>query len=77
MVKRSMSFPADVFEAVEEEARRDGVSVSAAMTEAARGWLTVRRGLRAVAEYEAEHGAFTKAELARADRELDRALERP
>ena len=76
MVKRSMSFPAEVFEAVEEEARRDGVAVSSVMTEAARRWLTVRRGLRAVAEYEAEQGAFTEAELKAADRELDRALKR-
>ena len=76
VVKRSMSFPVDVFEAVEEEARRDGVPVSAVMTEAARSWLTVRRGLRAVADYEAEHGAFTAAELKAADRDLDRALKR-
>jgi len=76
VVKRSLSFPSDVFEAVEEEARHQGVPVSALMTEAARSWLAIRRGLRAVADFEAEHGAFTPEEIARADKELDRALRR-
>ena len=76
MVKRSLSFPSDVFEAVEEEARLEGVPVSTVMAAAARNWLSVRRGLRAVAGYEAEHGPFTPEELAAADRDLDRALRR-
>ncbi len=50
VVKRSLSFPSDVFEAVEEEARREGVPISAIVTEATRDWLLIRRGLRAVAE---------------------------
>jgi hypothetical protein len=76
VVKRSLSFPEDVFEAVQEEARHEGVPVSTVVTEAARSWLAIRRGLRTVAEYEAEHGAFTEEELAGADKELDRALRR-
>jgi hypothetical protein len=71
VVKRSLSFPSDVFEAVEEEARREGVPISAIVTEATRDWLLIRRGLRAVAEWEAEHGAFTAEEIAEADRLLD------
>ena len=71
VVKRSLSFPPDVFAAVEEEALAAGVGVSTALTEAARQWLVVRRGLRAVAEWEAEHGALTTEELAAADRLLD------
>lgn len=71
VVKRSLSFPSDVFEAVEEEARREGVPISAIVTEAMRDWLLIRRGLRAVAEWEAEHGPFTAEELAEADRILD------
>ena len=47
-------------------AAEDGVSVSAWLTEAARRALKVRDGLAAVAEWEAEHGAFTAAELAAA-----------
>jgi len=76
VVKRSLSFPSDVFEAVEAEARDAGVPVSAVVTEATRRWLTIKRGLRAVAEYEAEYGEPTAAELAWADRELDKALRR-
>ena len=44
-------------------AARRGVSVSAWMTDAARLALKVRDGLAAVAEWEAEHGALTEAEL--------------
>lgn len=40
-----------------------GVSVSAWMTSAARQALRVRDGLAAVAEWEAEHGPLTPAEL--------------
>lgn len=76
VVKRSLSFPSDVFEAVEEEARREGVPISAIVTEATRDWLLIRRGLRAVAEWEAEHGALTPEELAEADRILDEAERR-
>ena len=49
-----------------EAAAKDGVSVSAWMTAAARRALLVRDGLAAVAEWEAEHGAFSDAELAAA-----------
>jgi len=42
------------------------------MTEAARQWLLVRHGLRTVAEWEDEHGTLTDAELAEADRLLER-----
>lgn len=76
VVKRSLSFPSDVFEAVEEEARREGVPISAIVTEATRDWLLIRRGLRAVAEWEAEHGALTPEELVEADRILDEAERR-
>jgi hypothetical protein len=76
VVKRSVSFPSEVFAAVEAEARKEGVAVSAVVTAAAEHWVSIRRGLRAVAEWEGEHGAFTEQELASADRELDAALKR-
>ena len=50
-------------------AHEDNVSVSAWMTEAARRSLRIRDGLAAVAEWEAQHGAFT-------DEELDEARQR-
>ena len=51
-------------------AARRGVSVSAWITDAARLALKVRVGLAAVAEWEAEHGALTKAELKAAGQRL-------
>jgi len=52
-----------VHEQVVAAAADEGVSVSAWMTNAARRALVVRDGLRSVAEWEVEHGAFTHAEL--------------
>ena len=73
VVKRSISLPADVFEALELQAAEEGRTVSAALADAADLWLATRRGLRAVRAWEREHGALTAEELAAADRELDRA----
>jgi len=52
----------DVHEQVVAAAEDEGVSVSAWMTAAARRALLVRDGLRAVAEWEQEHGPLTDAE---------------
>jgi hypothetical protein len=57
---------AQVLAAAEDE----GVSVSAWMTSAARRALLIRDGLRAVREWEDEHGALTDAELAAARRRV-------
>lgn len=73
VVKRSLSFPVAVFEGLEAEAAERGTTVSALVTAAAEDLLRRRQGLLAVAEHEAEHGAFTEAELAEADRVLDEA----
>lgn len=73
VVKRSISLPADVFEALEAQAAEEGRTVSAALADAADLWLATRRGLRAVRAWEREHGVLTAEELAAADRELDRA----
>lgn len=51
-------------------AEEEGTSVSAWMTNAARRALLVRDGLQAVAEWEAEHGPLTAAELAAARRRI-------
>jgi hypothetical protein len=61
--KLAITIAADVHEQVLEAAARRGVSVSAWMTDAARLALKVRDALAAVAEWEAEHGALTEAEL--------------
>jgi hypothetical protein len=51
-------------------AATDGVSVSAWMTEAARRALTIRDGLAAVAEWEAQHGMLSEEEVEAARRRL-------
>ena len=55
-------------------AKDEGTSVSAWMTNAARRALLVRNGLQAVAEWEAEHGAFSDTELAAARRRVSDAV---
>lgn len=73
VVKKSLSFPPEVFQELEAEAAAQGTTVSALMTRAAEDLLRRKRGLDAVAEFESAHGAFSDAELAEADRLLDQA----
>jgi len=61
--KLAITVDPDVHAQVVAAAAADGVSVSAWMTEAARHALRLRDGLAAVAEWEDEHGAFTREEL--------------
>jgi hypothetical protein len=61
--KLAITVDAEVHQRVLAAAREEGVSVSAWMTEAARRALTVRDGLAAVADWEAEHGALSDTEL--------------
>lgn len=68
--KLAITVDADVHDRVIEAAADEGVSVSAWMTGAARRALLVRDGLAAVAEWEAEHGALTEAELAAARKRI-------
>jgi hypothetical protein len=79
--KLAITVDPDIYQRVRDAAAEDRVSVSAWMTQAARSALAVRDGLVAVAEWEAEHGALSDAELAHARREvaaqLGRARRRP
>lgn len=61
--KLAITVDPDVHAQIIAAAAAEGVSVSAWITEAARRALIVRDGLGAVAEWEAEHGAFTSEEL--------------
>ncbi len=61
--KLAITVDPDVYEQVLEAAKAEGSSVSAWMTAAARRALTVRDGLAAVAEWEAENGPLTEDEL--------------
>ena len=61
--KLAITVDPDVHDRVLDAAAAEGMSVSAWMTKAARQALLVRDGLAAVAEWEAEHGALSEAEL--------------
>jgi len=66
----AITVDAGVHEQVLAAASEEGVSVSAWMTEAARRALLLRDGLRAVAEWEQEHGFLTYAEIDAARRRV-------
>lgn len=71
VVKRSVSFDADVWDSLVAEAGSG--AVSPLVNDALAHYLRRQRGLAAVAAYEAEHGTFSDDELAEADRLLDAA----
>lgn len=64
--KIAISIDPAVLRSIQHAAATEGISVSAWMTNAARQALRVRDGLAAVADWEAEHGELTEAELAAA-----------
>ena len=65
-IKLAISVEREVHGKVLRAAAEDNLSVSAWMTDAARRSLLVREGLRAVTEWENEHGKFTEEELSEA-----------
>jgi hypothetical protein len=71
--KLSIALDERVAEAAAASAERNGLSLSAWLNRAAQNALAVEDGLAAVAEWEAEHGAFTAEEIAAADAVLDAA----
>jgi hypothetical protein len=71
--KLSIALDERVAEAAAASAERHGLSLSAWLNRAAQNALAVEYGLAAVAEWEAEHGAFTAEEIAAADAILDAA----
>ena len=64
--KLAITVDPEVHAGVVAAASEEGLSVSAWMTNAARRALLVRDGLKAVAEWEAEHGPLSDAELVEA-----------
>jgi hypothetical protein len=73
--KLSIALDESVAQGVAQAADRSGVSVSAWLNHAAENELATERGLDAVREWEADHGALTDAELAAADKLLDRVVD--
>jgi hypothetical protein len=72
VVKKSLSVPDVIWAAAEDEAANGHTTVSALVTEALENLLAIRDGLRAVREWEREHGKLTAEELAEADAILDK-----
>lgn len=69
--KLAITVDPEVHAGIVAAASEEGVSVSAWMTNAARRALLRRDGLKAVAEWEAEHGRLSEAELAEARKRVD------
>jgi hypothetical protein len=68
--KLAITVNPDIHENILAAAARDGVSVSAWMTAAAREALQRRAGLAAVAQWEEQHGRFTAEEMDEACRSV-------
>jgi hypothetical protein len=68
--KLSVSFEADLGDAVRSAAAQAGKPVSAWLAEAAASKLRAEALAEFLAGWEAEHGVLTAAEVARAEREL-------
>lgn len=75
--KLAITVDPDVHKSILAAAAKEGVSLSAWMTEAARDALKIRAGLEAVAEWEKEHGAFTQEELNEERRRVRAQLRTP
>jgi hypothetical protein len=72
----SVALDESVAAAAAAAAEREGLSLSAWLSRAAERALVLERGLKAVRAWEREHGSLTSAELADADKVLDRVLGR-
>jgi hypothetical protein len=75
--KLAITIDRDVRDDVVVAARREGVSVSAWMTAAARRALLVRDGLAAVADWERENGPLSEDEMDAARRRVTAELGGP
>lgn len=68
--KLAITVDPDVYQNILTAAARDGLSVSAWMTKAAREALLRQSGLAAVARWEEQHGRFTAVEMEEARRRV-------
>lgn len=74
--KRSVSIPPDLDAQIEAAAAEAGVTYSAWLAATARKEFTIRAGLKAVADFEREQGAFRPDEIAEAEQWAREALGR-
>lgn len=68
--KLAITVDPEVHASILSAASRDGVSVSAWMTNAAREALKRRAGLTAIAQWEEQHGRFSEDEMTEARRRV-------
>ena len=74
--KRSISMPPELDAEIAAAAAQAGMSYSAWLADTARKEFTIRAGLAAVSQFEADHGAFTPAELSDAEQWAATAVQR-
>ena len=75
--KLAITVDPDIHKNILAAANREGVSVSAWMTRAAREALQRKAGLTAVAQWEKQHGRFTAEEMNEARRRVRAQLRKP
>jgi hypothetical protein len=75
--KLAITIDPAIHESILAAAAREGLSVSAWMTAAARDALRRRTGLAAVALWEEEHGRFTAGEMEEARRSVRAQMQAP
>jgi post-segregation antitoxin (ccd killing protein) len=68
--KVTVTLPEELVEALGAVAREEGIPLSRLVASAAEGELRRRVGRRLVADWQAEHGAFSMEELAAARAEM-------
>ena len=73
-VKKCVSVPSELDVAIRAAAERSEMTYSGWLANAAHRALRIEADLAAVAEYEADRGAFTSQEQADADAWLDRMI---
>jgi hypothetical protein len=73
--KLAITIDPDIHENILRAAAREGVSVSAWMTNAAREALRRRAGLAAIDQWEEQHGRFTEEEMNEARRNVRAQLQ--
>jgi hypothetical protein len=74
--KRSISMPPDLDAEIVAAAAQAGMSYSAWLADTARKEFTIRAGLAAVSQFEADHGACTPEEATEAEEWVATAVER-
>ena len=74
--KRSISMPPELDAEIAAAAAQAGMSYSAWLADTARKEFTIRAGLAAVSQFEADHGKFTPGELSEAEQWALTAVQR-